>query len=264
MSFRPAVFASLAAGAAMAPVSHRAAAPATMKYRIEAKNQTTVDLTAFGQAPQEQTLGLTAWVVVTLSDTTGGRVMHVVVDSAKYEGTLPIGPESVDSAKGGVIHGFVDQSGRVKNLEATPRGSLFMAQIQGVMGNLFPRVKGGAKTGDTWTDTTEVTNTAGGANTKTKLVSNYTAGGQETVSGISAMRLKTTYTSTTTGTLENQMGTMEIEGTGSGSGAYLVGPDGSYLGSSSTTNLDQKLKTAMAPAPIPVKTVQTLTVTLLK
>jgi hypothetical protein len=78
------------------------------------------------------------------------------------------------------------------------------------------------------------------------------------------MRLKTTYTSSTTGTLDNQMGTMEIEGTGSGTGAYLVGPDGSYLGSSATTTLDQKLKTAMAPAPIPVKTVQTLTVTLLK
>src|SRR5437773_1742779 len=57
MSFRPAIFASLAAGAAMAPVTHRAAAPATMKYRIEAKNQTTVDLTAFGQAPEGLLLG---------------------------------------------------------------------------------------------------------------------------------------------------------------------------------------------------------------
>src|SRR5437773_2518436 len=57
MSFRPAVSAPPAAGVGMAPVTHRAAPPATMKYRIEAKNQTTVDLTAFGQAPQEQTLG---------------------------------------------------------------------------------------------------------------------------------------------------------------------------------------------------------------
>lgn len=264
MSIRPAVFASLAVGLAMAPSFHPVPGAATLKYRIEAKNQTTVDLSAFGQAPQEQSLGLTAWVVVTLSDTTGGRVMHVVVDSAKYEGTLPLGPESVDSAKGGVIHGFVDASGRVKNMEATPKTNLFMAQIQGVMGNLFPRVKGGAKAGDTWTDTTEVTNNAGGANTKTKLISNYTAGAQETVSGRPAMRLKTTYTSSTTGTLDNQMGTMEIEGTGTGTGAYLVGSDGAYLGSTSTTNLDQKLKTAMAPAPIPVKTVQTLTVTLIK
>src|SRR5260221_3360518 len=162
MSFRPAVFASLAAGLALAPSTRSVPGAATLRYRIEAKNQTTVDLSAFGQAPQEQTLGLTAWVVVTLSDTTGGRGMHVVVDSAKYEGTLPLGKESVDSAKGGVIHGFVDATGRVKNLEATPKANLFMAQIQGVMGNIFPRVKGGAKAGDTWTDTTEVTNNAGG------------------------------------------------------------------------------------------------------
>ena len=263
MSSRLALLATCAAGlAAAAPASRPA--PAAMRYRIEASTHATIDLTGFGQPASEQDIGFTAWVAITLGDTTGGRTIHVVVDSAKYEGTLPIGQESVDSAKGGVVHGFVDANGRVKDLNATPNSSLFMAQVQAVVANLFPRVKGGAKAGDQWTDTSEVTNNAGGANTKTTLIANYTAGAQERVSGIPAMRLNTSFTSTTTGTLVNPMGTVEVEGTGTGTGYYLVGADGSYLGSKSTSNLDQRLKTAMAPALIPVKTVQTLTITLLK
>jgi hypothetical protein len=239
-------------------------APITLRYRIDAKNQTTIDLSGFGQPAQEQSLGLTVWVVVSLQDTTGGRALHVVVDSAKYEGTLPIGQESVDSARGGTIHGVVDPAGRVKNLTVTPNASVFMAQIEAVMAGFFPRVKPGAKTGDKWVDTMEVTNSAGGANTKTQRISNYTLGARETVSGLPAMRLNSVYTSTMSGTLENQMGTVEVEGTGTGTGFYLVGTDGSSLGSGTTTNLDQKVKMAMAPGPIPVKVAQTLTVTLLK
>jgi hypothetical protein len=263
MSSRLALLAPLIAGLAIgSPAPH--AAPAAMRFRIDAKTHAMIDLTGFGQPPTEQDIGLTAWVGITLSDTTGGRTMHVVVDSAKYEGTVPISQESVDSVKGGVLHGLVEPNGRVKDLNATPKSSLFMAQVQAVMANLFPKLKGAAKTGDTWTDTSEVTNTAGGANTTTKLISTYTAGSNETVAGLPAMRLNASFTSSTTGTLENPMGTVEVEGTGTGTGYYLVGADGRYLGSGSTTNLDQKLKTAMAPGPIPVKTVQTLTVTLLK
>ena len=262
MSLRPAVFASLWLGIATVPLSPRA--PATFRYRIDSKNQTTIDLSGLGQPAQEQSLGLSAWVVVSLQDTSGGRVLHVVVDSVTYDGTLPIGKESVDSAKGGTIHGLVDPAGRVKNLTVTPNASVFMAQVEAVMAGFFPRIKAGAKTGDKWIDTMEVTNSAGGANTKTQRISNYTLGGKETVSGLPAMRLNSAYTSTTSGTLENQMGTLEVEGTGTGTGYYLVGTDGNSLGSGSTTNLDQKVKMAMAPLPIPVKVAQTLTVTLLK
>jgi hypothetical protein len=84
------------------------------------------------------------------------------------------------------------------------------------------------------------------------------------VAGIRATKISSRYTSTVTGTMENPMsGTMQVEGTGTGTGSYYIGPDGRYLGGTSTTNVDQKLKMAMAPAPIPVKTVQTLTVTLI-
>ena len=262
MSVRPAILASLALGVIVAP-TRRAAV--TTKYRIETKSQSTIDLTAFGQAPQEQNVGLVAWVAVTLSDTTGGRVLHVVVDSLKYDGTIPVEAAALDSVKGATLHGLVEPSGRIKNLTANPTTSLVLAQIHGVMNGFFPRLKTGLKGGDSWTDTSEVANTTGGANTKIKMQTSYTAGGSEMVAGVRATKITSSYTSTVTGTMENPMaGTMEVEGTGTGTGSYYVGPDGRYLGGTSTTNVDQKLKMAMAPAPIPVKTVQTLTVTIIQ
>lgn len=262
MSVRPAILASLALGLVVAPTSRRA--PVTTRYRIDTKSQSTIDLSAFGQPPQEQDVGLVSWVAVTLTDTTGGKVLHVVVDSLKYDGTIPIEAAALDSVKGATLHGLVDPSGRIKDLTANPSGSLVLAQIHGVMNGFFPRLKTGVKAGDTWTDTNEVANTTGGANTKIKVQTSYTAGGNEMMSGVRAIKITSTYTSTVTGTMENPMsGTMEVEGTGTGAGSYYIGPDGRYLGGSSTTNVDQKLKMAMAPAPIPVKTVQTLTVTLI-
>jgi len=151
MSVRPAILASLALGVIVAP-TRRAAV--TTKYRIETKSQSTIDLTAFGQAPQEQNVGLVAWVAVTLSDTTGGRVLHVVVDSLKYDGTIPVEAAALDSVKGATLHGLVEPSGRIKNLTANPTTSLVLAQIHGVMNGFFPRLKTGLKGGDTWTDAT--------------------------------------------------------------------------------------------------------------
>jgi hypothetical protein len=246
----------------VAPASRRSSV--TTKYRIDTKSQSTIDLSAFGQPAQEQNVGLISWVAVTLTDTTGGRVLNVVVDSLKYDGTVPIEAAALDSVKGATLHGLVEPSGRIKDLTANPRGSLVLAQIHGVMNGFFPRMKDRVKAGESWTDTTEVANTTGGANTKIKMQTSYAASGSEMVSGVRATKITSTYTSTVTGTMENPMsGTMEVEGTGTGTGTYYVGPDGRYLGGSSTTNVDQKLKMAMAPAPIPVKTVQTLTVTLI-
>jgi hypothetical protein len=209
---------------------------------------------------------MTAWIGMTLSDTTGGRIVHILVDSAKVDGTLPIGPESVDSAKGGTIHGFLDATGHIKNLTSTPNASLVMTQIQAIASSiLFPRAHAGMGNGDAWTDTTETTNTTGGANLKTKTNVNYVAGGEESVAGLSGRRLNADLSLTVSGTLENPMsGTVETSGSGTGKASFLIGDGGRLLSGTATSNVTQSLKMAMAPAPIPVKTAQSITATLLK
>jgi len=239
-------------------------APMATRYKVEMKSETTIDLSVMGAPVQIQTVNLSAWLMVRLADSAGGRALFVKVDSMTFDGTAPVTRESLDSVKGAEVHGFVNGSNKLSNLTVTPSTSVLAGQIQGLMHNFFPRVKARAKVGDTWMDTTTVRDETGGNNTTTVVVTSYTAGGVESQAGIAAVKFATTGTSTVTGTLESPAtGTMELEGSGSSTGMVFVGPDGRLLRITSSANHDQRIKLSMAPALIPVKTVQTVTVTLL-
>lgn len=254
--------AALALGPTVAPGAP--AATVTTKYKLEIKAETTVDLTGMGGPVQTQTANMAAWLVLTLNDSAGGKSVRVRIDSLSYTGTAPVPKESVDSVAGAVVRGYVDAAGRIKDLSSTPSNSLLVGQIQGMINSFFPKFKADAKAGDNWVDTATVKNDAGGNNTTVVLVTTYTASGAESVTGLPAVKLSTKSTSTVTGTLENPMaGTMEVEGTGTATGTLFMGSGGRFLGGSSSSNIDQKLKIAMSPTPIPVKTVQTVVVTVI-
>lgn len=263
MLFRSAGLAAFALGILITPVPRRATV--TTRYRVESKNETTVDLSGVGQPSMQQNFGITSWIAVTVSDTAGGRIVNVVVDSMKYDGTIPqLSQATADSAKGGVLHGLVDSTGRIKDLTTRPRENLLLADVQGVINSFFPRVKAGAKAGEAWSDTVEITNTTNGANLKSKFLIDYTAVGPATVGGMPALKLSANSSASVSGTMENPAsGTMEVTGSIKGSSETLLALDGRYFGGKSSSTTDQVLKIAMAPAPIPVRTVRNVSVTLL-
>lgn len=243
-------------------------APVTTKYKIEIKAESVVDLSAMGAGEQRGNQGVTAFVAVTLSDTTGGKIMHVVIDSVKMDGgPMPVAPAMLDSAKGAALHGFVDPRGKVsglKNMKSALDSNMALAQVKGLMSTFYPRMKPGAKSGDSWTDTTDVETKNPSQTMKTRLVTNYVAGAQETVAGTPAMKIEAAFSSTLSGTIENPMaGSMEMEGSETGNGSHYLGTDGRYLGGTSTANGKSLIKAAMAPDPIPVKTTRSMTVTVL-
>jgi hypothetical protein len=252
-------------GLAKAGPPKPAAAPITTHYRIETKTETTVDLSGVGQPNQQVNLGVVSWIAVTLSDTTGGKVVHVEVDSLKYDGGAPqLTQASVDSARGGTLHAFINGKGHLENIVAHPGENAFLADVQGVIHSFFPKVRVGAKAGDTWVDTVEVNNNQNGSNITSKFTINYTAGEHSTISGVQAIKLSAKSSATMSGTAQNPMGgPMEIEGTVNGSSESYIGADGRYLGGNSSATSNQLLKVAMAPAPIPVKTLRTVTVSLI-
>jgi len=225
-----------------------------MKYRIDSQTETVIDLSVFGQPSQEFQIGSTSWVSLTLSDTAGGRIVHLVVDSLRYQGNAPqLGPATADSARGGVLHGVLGLDGRLGNLTATPADNLFLAELQGTIHGFFPKLKTGAKPGEVWSDTVVVNMAAGGTTTETRSLIDYTAAGIETIDGAPAMKLSTQSAVTVSGTAENpQAGTIEIAGTGGANGVHFVGADGRYAGGTSDLQISQSLKMAMAPAPIPM------------
>jgi hypothetical protein len=261
MFARHGALASSALVLAFAPVVPRATV--MTKYRVDVKTETTIDLSVVGQPVQVQSANLSAWIAITLSDSAGGRVVHSIIDSVTYSGTAPIEAASVDSARGAMVHGFIGPDGKVKNLTSRPP-SLLVGQVQGMVNGFFPRMKLSAKAGDTWMDTTRVTNSGGGNNTVIDFFINYTAGAQEAVAGIPAMKVTGSSRSTISGTIDSPMaGQMEVSGAGSGTSNLLVGvSDGRILGVNATSTNDQKLKLGMMPTEIPVKTVQSVVITL--
>ena len=249
--------------ALVASIFHRA--PVVTHYRIDTKSETSIDLSGVGQGTTQNNFDLVSWISVSLSDSAGGRALSVRVDSMKYQnGTIPqLGQQTADSAKGGRVQGFIDGSGRVKGLTASPDGNVLLADLQGVLNGLFPRVKVGVKPGDGWSDTVEVVNTSSGSNIKSNFVIDYSVAGLESSSGRPALKVNSTTKAKLTGTMQNPAaGTMDVEGTVKGDSQFLVTPEGLMLGGTSHASSDQFIKVAQVPTPIPVKTVRTVTVTL--
>src|SRR5262245_34864863 len=121
---------------ALVMVSGAPGAPTTAHYRVETNNETTVDLSGFGAPSQHQNFHLTSWIAVTVADSSGGRTVHITVDSMTYQGSIPqLSQANADSAKGGTIHGFVDPDGHVKNLVSRPE-TLLLTDLQGIVHGL--------------------------------------------------------------------------------------------------------------------------------
>lgn len=238
-------------------------APVTTRYKVDIKGETTIDLSVMGAPVQVQTANLSAWMLIRLNDSAGGKTIYLKVDSLTFDGTAAVSRESLDSARGGEIRGFVNAANRVSDLSANNPSTL-LGQIKVMVHSFFPRVKAGAKPGETWTDTTTVQDESGGNSLTNVVVTTYTAAGTETRAGVATGKVDTKSSSTVTGTMQSpQTGTMEVEGTTTTTGTVFVGPDGRFWGASYNSNHDQRVKLAMAPTLIPVKTVQTIVVTVL-
>ena len=127
-------------------------APETAKYRVDIKSHQVIDLSPVNQPAQTQDFGATGFLTISLKDSTGGKAMDAVLDSMKVDSTSPIPPAVADSAKGSSWHGLVSPQGKISGLTAGTKTTAG-GQFESILAGFFPRVKTGAKTGGTWTDT---------------------------------------------------------------------------------------------------------------
>ncbi|MGE0439166.1 MAG: hypothetical protein AB7S39_01665 [Gemmatimonadales bacterium] len=244
-----------------------AAMPATttVKYRIESKSEQVVDLSGMGQGSQTTALNQTAMITMTLTDTVGGKVMHVVVDSIASD--APVLDPSMDptKAKGAWLHGIVDAWGRTKIVKTSADSMLAVAQLKNTFARFLPVIKPGAKTGDTWVDTAKVDSKTAINAMKTTTVTTFTHGPAESRNGVAGFRIEAASTTTGAGTMENPMaGTMDVELSSTGKETYFVAQDGRYLGGMSSANAKSTIRVAMSPDPIPVTVTSSVTVSVVK
>ncbi|HEY7502662.1 MAG TPA: hypothetical protein VH700_01085 [Gemmatimonadales bacterium] len=236
------------------------AAPVTAKYRVDQTLTQEVDGSAEGQGKQTLRFTTSTFVTVTLNDSAGGRAMRVVIDSLKGDSAAPISPAVMDSARGGEFRAFVSKTGKPSPL--TPTGtSPAASQVQGLLTDFYPWARAGLKVGDAWTDTTVSTSGAGSDTVTVRRITSYKAAATESRGNVRAVRVTTQHSTNVAGVQPTPQGPARIEGTGGGSGAYYLSPDGRLLEGEWQQQSAVKLSGTFAKQPVPVTVTQTTKVT---
>lgn len=246
---------------ALASAATSAAPAAKMHYRIDQTIDQAVDASAIGGGQQTQRFSVSTFLSVTLTDTTGGKVVDAVVDSMRAD-SAPVPQAVLDSARGTPLHGVLDAAGRIQDVKAL-RDTPLAPQLTDVMARLYPGLRPGVKVGDGWTDTTRTSSDAGGGTMTVSRVTTYKATGTEARREGKAVKVETTFTSSVSGTQQTPAGPAQIEGSGSGTGAHYVAADGRYLGGSYSMTTKLTLAGAFAPKPLPVTLTETFAVSAL-
>lgn len=233
------------------------------RYRIDQSLSQEVDGTDAGQGKRTLAFKTSSFVTVSLTDSAGGKAMKVVVDSIQGDSTTPIPAAVLDSVKGAVYSAFVSKEGRPGTLQA-PEGSPAASQVQGLLSDFFPWVRPGIRPGQAWADTS-VNTTGEGVDTVTvKRVINYRAVPPEPKQPPKSIRVATDYSSEVAGSQPTPSGSARLEGSGKGSGSYLVSPEGKYLGGEWELASALKLSASFAPQPVPISLRQSTKVSAIK
>lgn len=237
----------------VAAFTPRPTPPSVTRFKVVETNHQVVDLSGFGQPEQTTHIVTSTFVTVTANDSAGGRAVKLVIDSVHADSISAQGfdPSVLDSLRGASATAWVSQAGQVQNLQAdTLRGG----QAGNVLRALYPHMDPRAKVGDHWTDTSEVHGMGGGllSGSTTKRVTNWAVTGEQNTGGVKARKVEAAFSQSVTGQMNGPQGTMAVDGTGTGSAAYLIAPDGRNLGITSTLNLSISITIPQAPEPIPV------------
>lgn len=235
---------------------------ASRRYRIDLKTTQVVDLTALGQTEQRQAFGSVGFLSVTVQDTTGGKTITIVLDSLQPDSASPIPAEAAKAANGTIWHGVVGTNGRISGLKPSSDNPV-AGQMTGLLREFLPPVPPGTAAGKSWTDTTENSDGVPNGSMTVRTVTNFQSSA-ENFAGVKAVKIAAASSSSFSGTQQTDAGSAAIEGTGTGTGAWYVGPDGTYLGGSRNSLQNLTVSGAFAPEPLPVTVTVEAATSLLK
>ena len=259
----------------------------TDRYHFEIETSSVTDLTELGQGEMENAVLLAGDLSLTFAEDGGiSIVLDTVTGSSEGQGQ-PLTPKMLAELVGTSWTAVLDDKGRLSDLQSASASSQVASQLEGnLLRGLFPYVAPGASVGDTWSDTLEFSNSNYRMkyDTTTDSVTGvvdsvlvdsvftdsqetvfhieYTAAADTTFSGVAALAIETTFTSTSTIYREAQGG-IDIEGISSGSGWFYIGSDGKYLGGMREVESELEVSGPQIPAVIPVTASTTLTIDLL-
>lgn len=242
----PSVLSTLALGAAI---------PSTTvdRYAFTYNANTVTDLSGLGQEAQEASVEIGGALTVTIDQGPEGRNVTVVLDSIGGTGD---GPQwgmlrgAMAGAMGATWTGHFDDKGRLVDL-TTDNENIMVEQFEGaVLSFLYPAFRGGAKVGDQWTDTLDVHRTTSQGPQHTVTQTTYQVVEPGSVHGNDFLRVSAKFSSDIT--IQQEAQGLEITGTATGTGAFLMTKEGRSLGATREATVELVVDGGQLPQPIPV------------
>lgn len=131
---------------------------AAQRYRLDLVVVQEVDATAAGQGIAKSDITSSAFVTVTMSDTTGGKLAHVVIDSVTLTVSGPLAGQysqaGADALKGQWLHGYIVDGKMQGAAKPSVEDNPVMTLVLPVMNTMFPGVGSRASGSQSWSDTT--------------------------------------------------------------------------------------------------------------
>lgn len=246
----------IAAVTAAALVASPSSAVETLRYQIHQQMDQVVDLSAMGQSEQVLSAGYDVFVTLNVTDSAGGRAVSAAVDSV-VPGAGADNPAMaglLNAFKGLSGSGFVNADGKAEGFVDvdSARGSQLRALVDG----LFPKLKAGAKPGDSWADTVNTTDTSSTGITTRNSVTNHVAAEGE--GGTLKVSSKSAYS--VSGVVQ---GGLPLEGRGNTTSEMHVASSG-WVVSAKSDDQSDLLVAPPGAGPIPISNQMASTITMLR
>lgn len=149
------------------PVGPDRVPQAPQRFKMDFSMTQSIDLTPVGQGVMDSEVTGSAFVALTMSDTAGGKLAHLVIDSVLVNATgmlaMQFPTEAMAAARGQFFHAYI-VDGKVKgSVNPSLEGSPAMGLAAPALSVLFVGLADGKRIGDAWSDTTRSTPPADGS-----------------------------------------------------------------------------------------------------
>lgn len=228
------------------------------KYRVESDVKIVQNM-----GGQSMEFGTTSRQLLSVSLAGGAPSfdLTMVLDSLAVTVTGPMPAPDPSGAIGMRLTGKVGADGVISAEKAVDKaGSEVKDQSALALRNFFPRLRPGAKIGETWTDSSTTKVNQGGIDLVTNTTSTYTYAGDTTVAAGRAARITLTAVGKLSGKGNAQGQDISLEGDVKNTATLLV-LGGTFLGGTSTVSTSQNITVEAMGMVIPMTQSGTTTIT---
>lgn len=230
------------------------------RYRLEVKTLRELDQSSNGGAKSADGLTTSALISVTMTDSAGGQLARITVDSIALNPTgavvddLQRHPNAAHDARGAWVRVYIAHGKIQGGVQLSDSTNPALGAIVQAVGVLFPGIRRGAKVGDSWADTSHINNASGPRRVSGEVVAAWKVVANEgdalVLDGSSTSRTKTEDGSGQVMTL-----------TGGSKERVVIPPTGLARRATIETTNEMSITAPRLTSPIPGKTTGSLTLT---